>query len=205
MRPALTLLILFFFNQVMLADEWIKEYKKTYTSQNGIFELLIVPTYVPENYDKEIEKRIKNPERYLNKPMKDTIIRCHAKLFKKTGNLGHLQLIWEKELVNPVAPYEALITNDGKFVITFDDWYKLGHGENVMVVYGEKGDLIKKHRLHEITSLPTSQLSVSATSILWYLGHETYSEQPQRLKILIIDKNSEIEQRIYNLEKLEFE
>jgi hypothetical protein len=194
-----------FFNQLLFADEWIKEYQKTYTSQNGIFELVIVPTYVPENYEKEIKKRNKNPEKYLNKPMKDTIIPCHAKLFKKTGNLGHPKLIWEKELINPIAPYEAMITNDGKYVITFDDWYELGQGENVMVVYGEKGDLLKKHQLNEITNLPKSRLSVSVTSIWWYLGHETYSEQPDRIKILIVDKNSEIEQRIYNLEKLKFE
>jgi hypothetical protein len=38
-------------------------------------------------------------------------------IFKKTKNFGLPELIWEKELVNPIAPYEAMISNDGKYVI----------------------------------------------------------------------------------------
>lgn len=205
MKVTLTLIVLMFINQLLLADEWIKEYRKVYTSQNGIYELVIEPTHIPENYENEILKRKKHPEKYLNSPMKDTIVQCHAKLYKKTGHLGLPELIWKKDLVNPVAPYEAMITNDGKYVITFDDWYNVGYGENVMVVYGENGEILKKYGLNEITHLNKNQLSVSVTSIWWYFGHETYSEKPEKVKILIIDKNSEIEERIYNLDKLEFE
>jgi hypothetical protein len=205
-KVIIALITILLANLNLMADEWEKEYKKRYTSQNGIFKLIIVPTYVPKNYDKEIRKRNKKPEKYLNIPMKDTIIPCHAKLLKKTSNFGILPvLIWEKELTNPTAPYEAIITNDGKYVITFDDWYKLGHGENVMVVYNENGELIKKHRLFEITKSPISQLKNTVTSIWWYFGHETYSENPNKIKILIIDNKSEIEERIYDLDKLEFE
>jgi hypothetical protein len=73
----------------------------------------------------------------------------------------------EKELVNPYAPYEAMVTNDGKYVITFDDWGHLGYGENVMVVYGENGYLLKKHNLDEITTFRVNELQRSVTSICW--------------------------------------
>ena len=205
MKVYLTIIILLFGHHLLIADEWIKENKKTYTSQNGIYELIIEPTYIPKNYEKEIKKRKIHPEKFLNKPMTDTITPCHAILYKKLGNFGLPELIWEKELVNPIAPYEAMITNDGKYIVTFNDWGKLGYGENVMVVYGENGDLLKQYRLHEITNLSESQLSVSVTSIWWYLGYETYSEQPDKLKVLVLDKNAKIEQRIYNLSILKFE
>ena len=188
-----------------MADEWMKAHKKTYTSQNGIYELIIEPTYTPKNYHKEIEKRNKNPKKYENSPLKDSIIPCHAKLYKKIGRWGRSELMWEKDLVNPIAPHNALITNNGKYVITFDDWYKLGYGENVMVVYGDEGDMIKRYKLHEITTLPQNQLSISVTSIWWYLGHEAYSEDPDKVKVLVVDKDSKIENRIYNLSTFEFE
>jgi hypothetical protein len=205
MKVFAIIIILLFGHHLLIADEWIKAYKKTYISQNGIYELIIEPMFVPKNYEKEIKKRKSHPEKFLNKPMNDTITPCHAKLYKKIGSLGQPELIWDKVLVNPVAPYEAMITNDGKYVITFNDWSKLGYGENVMVVYWGNGDLLKQYRLHEITKLSESQLSVSVTSIWWYLGYETYSEKPDKLKVLILDKNAKIEQRIYNLDTLKFE
>jgi len=205
MKATLTSIFLLLVSQMIMADEWNKAYRKTYTSQNGIYELVIEPTYIPKNYEKEIQKRKMNPEKYHNRPMKDSIIPCHARLYKKTKNIGLPDLVWEKELVNPISPYEAMITNDGKYVITFDDWYNLGFGENVMVVYGENGELLKQYRLHEITNIPENQLSVSVTSIWWYFGHETYSENPDKVKILIIYNVSSIEKRIYNLDSLEFD
>lgn len=205
MKVTMTFLVLLFINQLLSADDWVKEYRKKYTSQNGMYELIIEPTYIPDNYENEIQKRKKHPEKYLNRPMIDTIVQCHAKLYKKTRDLGLPELIWEKDLVNPVAPYEAIITNDGKYVITFDDWYQLGYGDNVMVVYGEKGNLLKQYKLQEITNLEKDKLPISVTSIWWYFGHETYSIEPEKVKILIIDKNSKIEHKTYNLTDLKFE
>jgi hypothetical protein len=205
MKAFLTITFLLFISHALIADKWVKEYIKSYKSQNGMYELIIEPLYIPKNYEIEIQKRKAHPEKYLNKPMKDTIIPCHAKLFKKLNNSGLPELIWEKVLVNQIAPCEAMITNDGKYVITFDDWYNRGYGENVMVVYGENGELLKKYKLNEITNFSEVQLNVSKTSIWWYFGHETYSEKPDRVKVLITDKNSKIEQRIYNLSTLKFE
>ena len=108
--------------------------------------------------------------------MKDSIIPCHATLYKTGENYIDRKVLWERDLENPISPYNAIVTNDGKYVVTFDDWYQLGKGENVMVVYGENGELLRKFELNEITSLSEDRLKVSVTSIWWYQGIETYSK-----------------------------
>lgn len=62
--------------------------------------------------------------------------------------------IWTTKLVNDEAPKEAIVSEDGRFVVTFDEIGKqsisVGYGENVLVVYGANGTLIRKFRLEEL-------------------------------------------------------
>ena len=57
--------------------------------------------------------------------------------------------IWSGELLN--IPVSAFITDDGKHVVTFDTWAKLGY-EHALVVYGERGAVVVDYDLEALLS-----------------------------------------------------
>jgi len=53
-------------------------------------------------------------------------------------------------LLNPIAPNDFIVTNDGTLV-TFDDRCSLGR-ENAVVIYSPSGDVVKKYSLKDLYS-----------------------------------------------------
>jgi hypothetical protein len=56
---------------------------------------------------------------------------------------------WSRELVN--IPVRAFLADDGKFVVTFDTWARLGY-EHALVIYGEQGKLVADYDLEALLS-----------------------------------------------------
>lgn len=56
---------------------------------------------------------------------------------------------WSRDLVN--IPVRAFVTDDGKHVVTFDTWAKLGY-EHALVIYDEQGALVSDHDLGGLLS-----------------------------------------------------
>jgi hypothetical protein len=69
-------------------------------------------------------------------------------------------------LVNLASPVKAIVANDGKSVITIDDWYSKGYW-HTFVVYGEGGELIEDFKLQDISPFPLEQYFFSISSIHW--------------------------------------
>jgi hypothetical protein len=62
----------------------------------------------------------------------------------------------------------VLVSDDGKNVVTFDNWHSVGFGDNVVVIYGPNGMLVKSFQLDQI--LPPyfiSGFDSSVSSIFW--------------------------------------
>jgi hypothetical protein len=57
--------------------------------------------------------------------------------------------MWTRELVN--IPVSAFVTEDGKHVVTFDTWAKLGY-EHALVIYGDRGLVIADYDLDALLS-----------------------------------------------------
>src|SRR5262249_51852655 len=80
---------------------------------------------------------------------------------------------WEFPLINEVSPVSALVTDDGGYVITFDNWHAVGYGDNVVVIYRANGALVKKFGLEDLlTEGDIETLPHSVSSIWW--GGEHY-------------------------------
>jgi hypothetical protein len=60
---------------------------------------------------------------------------------------------WRCELGNEVAPVEVYVSDDGEWVVTLDEWYKVGYGDHVLAFYSEKRQ-IKNYSLEQILDLP---------------------------------------------------
>jgi hypothetical protein len=75
-------------------------------------------------------------------------------------------VIWSRELVN--IPVRAFIADDGKHVVTFDTWAKLGY-EHSLVIYGEQGAVVGDYNLEALLSASEIATSVvhTATTRRW--------------------------------------
>ena len=104
---------------------------------------------------------------------------CSGSLYiKSPSNTGDDWLkVWEKPLQNKLSPVTALVANNGWRVVTFDNYYTVGYGNEVVVIYNEKGDLLKKYSLEMLLS-PEELGQVSRTvSSRWW-----------RKKVAIVDE-----------------
>jgi hypothetical protein len=71
-------------------------------------------------------------------------------------------------LRNPRSPIIALITNDARFLVTFDDWFGVGTTENAVVIYDLDKDSVRNYRIEDF--LPESyreRFRRSTSSITW--------------------------------------
>ncbi len=89
--------------------------------------------------------------------------------------------LWNVRLDNDVAPVSVLISDNGDYVITFDNWHGVGHGDNVVAIYnGKTGTLIKKLGLTDfLTESDIDNLPASTSSIHWYGTHQIDYEMSQ--------------------------
>ncbi|UOQ69185.1 hypothetical protein [Hymenobacter volaticus] len=145
------------------ADEWHVPKTVDYYSADSSYCLRVVPTFVPAKYSRWQTASPKKKRRYT--PQDTTLIPCYATLFHRVHQ--DLVPVWRHELVNPFAPMQALVSNDGRYVVTLDDWYQPGYGENVVVVYDQQGTLRKRATLETLSPYPLDQYRLSITSRWW--------------------------------------
>lgn len=106
---------------------------------------------------------------------------CKGSFFAKGKRL------WNVRLVNEVAPVSALVSNNGDYVITFDNWHGVGYGDDVVSIYNaQSGKLIKKLGLSDfLTESDIYSLPASTSSIRWHGTHEIdYDKNELVLKVV---------------------
>lgn len=70
---------------------------------------------------------------------------CRAALHGRGGR----RPIWERVLVNDVAPERACVRDDGGYVVTLDE-YRRGGARNALVIYGARGELLRHFLLIDL-------------------------------------------------------
>jgi hypothetical protein len=81
-------------------------------------------------------------------------------------------------LLNPVAPVDIEVTNDGSLV-TFDNWHNLGYGA-VLVIYTPSGTITKKYTLPDLYSKSDlARIQTSISSIHWRCSGVSTSLEPR--------------------------
>ncbi len=90
---------------------------------------------------------------------------ARAELYRK-GDDKSYKLMSQWDLLNPVAPIDFFVSNDGT-LITFDNWHNMGYG-HVVVFYNQRGKRLQSYTLEEL--YPESllaQISRSVSSRWW--------------------------------------
>ncbi len=195
------------------ADTWENPRVKTYYSENKEFKLIITPQmtsdkyslwdYYKSNKHPQTKKILRKKEKFMrNISEKDTIrIPCTAELYRMKG--ADSVLIWKRPLLNEVCPVYAIVSNDGSSIVTFDNWYSIGYGVNVFVVYNEKGNAEKTYKLEEISPFPLNDYSMSISSLYW--RKDVRYIDTDKIEIVFESDDNKTSKRIYNIKTLEFE
>ncbi|MEE9456295.1 MAG: hypothetical protein V3W11_03990 [bacterium] len=98
------------------------------------------------------------------------------------GTLYHLfvgggeEEVWSRDLENAVAPVTVLISGDGRYVVTSDDWGGVGYGPNVVVIYGPEGVVVKKFALEDLLTEAEIAIVPHSTSSRWWRGEHELDE-----------------------------
>lgn len=211
--PYVLTLIGVFVSMVAKADIWELPSVKTYYSENREFKLIVTPKieplkyyawiYYKDNGHPQTKKILRKKKKFMQSiTAQDTImIHCTAELYRMQGSDS--TLVWKRTLLNDVCPVNAIIANDGSSIATFDNWYFMGYGVNVFVVYDEKGDAKKTYKLEEITPFALNDYPRSISSIYWREIVE-YVEN-DKIKIVFKTEDKKEVTKIYNIKQLEFE
>lgn len=107
------------------ADEWLTPIEESYPSTNGRFMAQVTPAKKDQKPQLEVIE-MTNTERLP---------------------------VWQCELPNKVAPVEVCVSNDGRYVVTNNEWHRVGYGDFVVAFYDKDG-LIKNYSMEEVLHLP---------------------------------------------------
>ncbi len=100
------------------------------------------------------------------------------------------RLVAEAVLLNPVAPVEFLVSDDGRLA-TVDNWHNLGHGI-VVAIYDPRGKLVRSYRLRELfQDEEIAHFDRSASSIRWRNG-PVYIRQDQKTLLITVKRGGDI-------------
>lgn len=86
---------------------------------------------------------------------------CRAFFFHRSST-GDTTVLWERTLVNKYGPRWAYVTNNGKYVITLDDWgSNSDKTKQFLVVYDSKGLVRRSFSLEELFGEASQRVAVA--------------------------------------------
>ncbi len=157
------------------ADSWVPPQVETYYSANRQFRLTVHPRPFSNALayftDKVCEREPAGaPRGSIERTARAVMERRDGATWRR---------VWAAPLTNEVAPVDALVTDDGRFAVTFDNWHMMGHGDNVVAIHGLDGRLVRALGLTDM--LPEAfvrALPRSVSSIGWRSG--SFSRRTER-------------------------
>lgn len=156
----LVLMLACWWSLAVQADQWERPSPRTYSSWYGGYRLTVYPA-----------------ERATSRP-------CEATLEKLDGN-KYVE-VWRKRLVNKVAPVSALISEKDASFVTFDNWGKMGRGDDVMVIYDGSGALKRKFALNDFVSEAEQESMMRGVSSIHWGGNHVLDHQVNILHVVIV-------------------
>ena len=170
------LLTIFCVESIARADSWAPAKIETYLSADKQSRLTVTPRELTSNLA-YFQDKVDGKEHSGQRESGNAKARG---LLERKDPSGKWTKVWEKPLINDVSPVSALVANGGKYVVTFDNWHSTGYGNDAVVIYDEKGSLIRSFALTDIVSESYfNAMPRSASSIQWSGDHKLTSREDQ--------------------------
>jgi Gram-negative bacterial TonB protein C-terminal len=173
-----------FYSLVAKADTWLLPDTKKHCSENKKFCLKVEPKKLESQLSYFQDKVNDKENAGADKKLKENY--CKGTFYAKGKKL------WKIKLDNEVSPVEVLVSNNGDYVVTFDNWHGTGYGDNVVAIYEtSNGNLVKKLGLEDfLTPNDIENLPRSTSSIQWSGEHHIdYEKKHLVLKVVKPSKN----------------
>jgi hypothetical protein len=165
-----------------VADSWAPAERKVYRSADRRLRLTVTPRDLSGPLD-YFEDRVEDRARPGQRAGGATSAR--GLLERRQGKRRWTRL-WDRQLVNDVAPMSALVAGDGRFVVTFDNWASLGTGGDVVVIYGAQGELVRSLGLTDILPETYVEALPRTVSSIWWSGDHALSMDGRRLVLRVV-------------------
>ncbi|HEY0461586.1 MAG TPA: energy transducer TonB [Pyrinomonadaceae bacterium] len=168
------------------ADQWLLPEKTKYCSENKKYCIKVEPKKLESQLSYFQDKVDEKENAGADRRVKDNY--CKGTFYAKGKKL------WKIPLVNEVAPVSALVSDNGDYVVLFDNWHNVGYGDDAVTIYdGASGRLIKKLGLTDfLTESDFSELPRSTSSIQWHGIHQIdYEKNRLILKVVKPSKNDD--------------
>jgi hypothetical protein len=181
-RAATILFVLWNVAATCVADSWRLPETETVYSKNRQFAVSIIPKQLAgqlEYFQDKVEGRSDAGA------AEGVASNWPRALFYSADPNHQLNLVTEFKLVNEVAPVTALVSNDGQYLATFDNWHSRGYGSDTVVIYRTDGSLVRSLSLEDVlTAKDIAVLPRSVSSIQW--GAQHYIDEDRHLLVLRI-------------------
>lgn len=89
---------------------------------------------------------------------------------------GTAREVWRRALLNDVAPVSSIVADDGRHVVTFDNWHAMGLGDDVIVIYGPGGDVVRQFALADLMSEAQVKALPRTVSSIWWGGRHRFDD-----------------------------
>lgn len=167
-RASSLLLLIVFVGGAVRADSWMLPSKRKYYSADKKYCVEVIPKKLENQLAYFQDKVAGRNDAGAAKGVKNN--RAKAIVYLR-GSIGYSKTA-EFPLVNEVSPVDALISGDGRYVVTFDNWHMVGYGDDVVVIYRSDGTLVKKFGLEDLfTKGDIKTFKHTTSSIWWGEGH----------------------------------
>lgn len=135
---------------------------ETYLSPNGEYRFTVEPSQIGSQLEYFVEEaEAQSNGEVIERP-------APIGLLQKRNRDGKWEATWVARLVNHVAPVGVLVADDGRHVVTFDNWHSVGHGDNVIVIYGPERALVRSMALTDLVpSEYKDALPHTTSSLRW--------------------------------------
>lgn len=183
---------LLFSTEPACADSWTLPTERTYLSENDCSRLTVTPRNIEDQlsyFRDSIEGRQLNG------------IGPRGRLETRDPS-GRWSIAWEADFVNRVAPVNAIVTDSGDFVVTFNNWHSVGYGDDVVVIYGDGGELVRSFALADFLSEDYQTALPRSVSSMWWGGAHQFSVDQAQLILKIVvpaDENLQNEPQYIDL------
>ena len=175
-----------------LADQWAPPTQQTYLAAHGGFRVTITPRAVtgPLAYFSD-KADGKDPAGQQRGALQKSPV---AKVERWAGK-GTWTQIWVRPLVNDVAPPSALLADGAKFLVTFDNWHSAGYGDDVVVIYDARGQLVRKLSLEQILPAAYVHQLPRTVSSRWWGGEHRLVDSDRFVELQVVVPGKEARSR----------
>ncbi|MHC4553288.1 MAG: hypothetical protein ACYSUT_11085 [Planctomycetota bacterium] len=150
------------FSAICYSDSWLPAGPVIYSSNNKNFTALVIPgseKIRPEMYVYHEKNQDFSGLEWVPWLTEGSWTDHQKKVMEKWQQDSRRKLLWNVKLENKIAPVAVFVSDDGRHVVTLDNWHRVGYGDEVVAFYGADG-LIKKYDLETI--IPFSEIKKDA-------------------------------------------